>query len=91
MISKNGPQRSRLELGHCVKFMIITIIKSIKLQINAKEEITEKSFKLCSFNETQVNVLFSYSAAFRGNAAYSLWPVRGGSTLTPFRIAGYIA
>ena len=45
MISKNGPQRSRLELAHCVKFMIITIIKSIKLQINAKEEIIEKSFK----------------------------------------------
>ena len=66
MISKNGPQRSGLELGHCVKFMIITIIKSIKLQINAKEEITEKSFKLCSFNETQANVLFSYSAAFPG-------------------------
>ena len=45
MISKNGPQRSRLELGHCVKFMIITTIKTIKLQINAKEEISEKSFK----------------------------------------------
>ena len=45
--------------------MIITIIKSIKLQVTAKKEVTWKiHLKNFSFNETQVNVLFSYSAPF---------------------------